>query len=243
MKNMKVIILVGIYSLSFVAQAEYRIYDPLETANNGRLPDGSIVFVGGNPPITPEEPEENDCVYDIGAGTAFVELIGYGETVQIKLHKNQRISNGTRGQAMFSVETATYYELCMNNQSPIPFVPEPEWENGACKYNSGLGYDATRYWVDTYAFEDQSVKLFMFGALGSYEGNGSISTGVPGVIFPSGWLSYPRGGIQMTNNNKIIYNGYQYYKGKLIDTREDESQDDSTIKRPLYFYEICRSKI
>jgi hypothetical protein len=215
---------------------------PLEVSSNGQLPDGSIVFVDNTPPVIPEEPEVSNCSYDL-AGTLFAEIAGYGEIAQVKFNKGNRIANGTRGKLMMVEANASYYEICMNGEQPIPFVAETVWENGDCKYNSGLGFDASRNWIDSYAFDDPSVKLFMSGSLGSYESRGFLSRGTPGVIIPSEWTDFPTGGIVMTNSEKIVYRGYQYSKGKLIDTREDSDQTDPSIKRDLYYYEICRSKI
>ena len=239
---MRNIFLLVLCAVSISINAEYRVQLPLEVSSNGQLPDGSIVFIDNTPPITPEEPEASDCSFDV-SGTLFAEIEGYGEVVKIKFNKGNRIANGTRGKFMMSEANATYYEICMNGEQPIPFVAETVWENGDCKYNSGLGFDVSRNWIDSYSFNDTSVKLFMSGSLGSYENKGYLSRGTPGVIIPSEWTDFPTGGIVMTNSKKIIYRGYEYSKGKLMTTVEDSDQTDPSIKRDLYYYEICRSKI
>lgn len=237
---MKSLNLLLISCLSIPAQAAFTIHAPLEITKNGRLPDGSIVFVGGTPPITPEEPEDGSCLFDISTSTLVAEIVGYGETVQINLHKGQRISNGVKGKLMMTEQNATYYEICLNGQSPLPFVPETEWANGECKYNSGLGFDAPRYWADTYDVGDPNIKLFLAAALGTYEGNGRLSFGMPGMILPSDWSFIPPSSIQMSvnGNGKITYNGYQYFKGSLRDTRQEGVEGS-----PTYYYEVCRNKI
>ena len=240
---MRNIFLLVLCAVSISINAEYRVNLPLEVSNNGQLPDGSIVFIDNTLPVTPEEPEASDCSFDISSSTLIVEVTGYGEVVQIQFNNGNRIVNGIKGKAMMAQMPAIYYELCMNGQQPIPFVEESEWENGDCKYNSGLGTAPPRYWIDTYDFDDHNIKLFLTAVLGTYENKSLLSLGTPGVIFPSEWIfKYPFD-MQITNNKKIIYNGYQYSKGKLIDTREEPKQDDDTIIRPLYYYEVCRSKI
>lgn len=223
--------------LSIPAQAAFTVNFPLELTKNGQLPDGSIVFVGGTQPVTPATPEEGSCVFDISSDTMVAEFVEYGETVQINLHNGQRIINGVKGKSMNTDQNATYYELCLNGQQPIPFVPETEWADGECKYDSGLGFDQPRYWSDTY--DGPSVKLFIAANLGSYEDNGTLSFGLPGMILPIGWEIIPPSIIQMSGNgsDKITYNGYQYFKGGLRNTRSDIEGG------PIYYYEICRNKI
>lgn len=242
---MKGFILLFAMCCSLTVQAGYKIHMPLEASNDGRLPDGSIIFVGNDKPTTPETPEEvSDCEFDI-SGKLFAEIAGYGEVVEIRFYNGQQIANGTKGKEMMVQDTATYSEICMNGQAPKPFVPEAEWENGSCKYNSGLGFDSPRYWTDTYDVNDNNIKLFLMALLGSYEGHGSLSRGKPGIIFPSEWKLVDPFDVQMTQANsskKITYNGYQYYRGQLKDTRPDTGGDEPS-KRSIYYYEICRTKI
>jgi hypothetical protein len=240
------LLFVGCFSLSI--QAGYRIHSPLEISNNGGLPDGSILFVGGNGgttptnPETPEEGGESNCLYDIGTGTAYVEIAGNGEVAVAKLYNGQRISNGVKGSSMMTQMNASYYELCLNGQAPIPYVPASDWANSECKYNSGLGFDSPRHWSDTYDINDNSIKLFSGISLGEYENNGSISQGTPGAVFPNDWVLLPSYELKMTSNGRIVYNGYQYFRGALKNSI-DGPVDQNGQSKPTYYYEVCRTKI
>jgi len=232
-----------IFSLLTVSsQAAYRIYVPLEIKNNGSLPDGSVVFVAGNGSVTPEpeEPSSGSCSYDIASSTLFAVISQYGDTAEIPFYHGQRIINGVKGQLMLSQGTASYYEICLNGQAPIPYVPEPEWENGTCKYDSGLGLDAPRYWSQAKSQTNSSINVFVAAALGSYEGSARLINGVAGVGFPNDWSINGNNELEMSSNNSLVYNGYQYSRGALKNNKEESYNSDV---RDVYYYEICRTKL
>lgn len=229
--------------LTVSSQAAYRIYAPLEIKNNGQLPDNSIVFIGGSTPVTPEEPEEPSngaCSYDIGSSTLFAVISQYGDTAEIAFYQGQRISNGVKGQLMLSAGTASYYEICLNGQAPIPYVPEPEWENGTCKYDSGLGLDAPRYWSQRKAQNNSSIDVFYAAGLGSYEGSARLLYGSAGVAFPNDWTSNTDSELEMSSNYSFVYNGYKYSRGALRNTKQENYNSEL---RDVYYHEICRIKL
>lgn len=233
--NIAITLICGLIAGS--VNASYRIYAPLEIKNNGRLPDDSIVFVGGNDntPEVPETPESGSCLYDLGATTLFAEIVDYGDVAQVRFYNGQRISNGVKGEQMLSQGNASYYELCLNGQAPIPYVEETEWGNGECKYNSGLGLDSPRYWSEAYSLNDSSLRIFLASPIGTYENHAYLMNGTPGVVFPSEWTNV-NGELVVTTSGRISFNGYQYYKGALKNTREDSNGRD------VDFYEVCRTR-
>lgn len=118
---MKRLSVLTICCFSMVAQAGFNMRVPLEIKENGRLPDGSIVFINSNNPTTPTIPEEepSDCVADVMSGTYYYIQEASGESMIFKAFNGQRISNGTRGKLVDgSAETygIPIYELCMNGQ-------------------------------------------------------------------------------------------------------------------------------
>ena len=230
--------------LTVSSQAAYRIYVPLEIKNNGRLPDDSIVFVGGSGSVTPEpepeEPSNGSCDYSVASSTLFAVISQYGDTAEIALYQGQRIINGVKGQLRFSEGTASYYEICLNGQAPIPYIAETEWENGTCKYDSGLGLDAPRYWSQAKSETNSSIDVFVAASLGSYEGNARLLYGVAGISFPNDWNVNGNNQLEMSSNHSLVYNGYKYSRGALRNTKQDTYNSDV---RDVGYYEICRTKL
>lgn len=78
--------------------------------------------------------------------------------------------------------------------------------------------------------------------MGEYENYGSISQGTPGAVFPNDWVLLPSYQLKMTNNGRIVYNGYQYFRGALKNSN-DGPVDQNGQSKPTYYYEVCRTKI
>jgi hypothetical protein len=246
---MKNIGLVLVCCLSTVAQAEYRMLMPLEVKNNGRLPDGSIVFSGANGPTTPVEPveEATDCTVDIAAGTYYLAQEEVGETLIIKAYNGQRISNGIKGKLLdgsFETYGLLVYELCMNGQLPQTYVePAETWANGECKYNT-LGEAPQRYWTEVNNGNTQGEKVFQNASLGgsgyvSFYDNPQMSFFNFGVLY-----NYGR---KVNSNSRFVYNGYTYYKGKYIYSivngySYSDNYGGSKFTSPIDYYEVCRTQ-
>jgi hypothetical protein len=244
---MKKISLVLVCCISTVAQAEYRMLMPLEVKNNGRLPDGSIIFNGANGPTTPVEPVEEgtDCMVDVAAGTYYLVQEAAGESMIVKGINNQRISNGTRGKLAddsYAYGGIHIYELCMNGEAPQPYVePVEVWGNGECKYNT-LGTAQARYWAEA---DDDSVSgqhVFLNSYIGDY---GYLSYTSSNMSFLNFGTQYTYG-IQVKSNSKVVYNGATYYKGKFIrSTPNSYSHSENggqTSVSDMYYYEVCRTQ-
>lgn len=246
---MKRLSVLTICCFSMVAQAGFNMRVPLEIKENGRLPDGSIVFINSNNPTTPTIPEEepSDCVADVMSGTYYYIQEASGESMIFKAFNGQRISNGTRGKLVDgSAETygIPIYELCMNGQSPEPYVePAETWANGECKYNT-LGEAPQRYWTEINNANIQGEKAFQNASLGasgyiSYYDNPNVNFVNFGVLY-----SYGR---KVNSNSQFIYNGYKYYKGKYIYSISNgfsysDNYGGPTFTSPVDYYEICRTQ-
>lgn len=244
---MKKISLVLVCCLSTVAQAEFRMLMPLEVKNNGRLPDGSIIFNGSNGPTTPVEPVEEgtDCMVDVAAGTYYLIQEATGESMIVKGINNQRISNGTKGKLAddsYAEYGMLIYELCMNGESPQPYVePVEVWGNGECKYNT-LGTAQARYWTEVNEVDSSSQHVFLNSYIGDY---GYISFAESNMSFLNFGTLYNYG-VQVKSNSKIVYNGATYYKGKFIRSTPNSysySMNGGPVWRSdTYYYEVCRSQ-
>lgn len=247
---MKKTILIGVFCVNAISQAEFRILMPLEINNNGSLPDNSIIFKNINEEITPETPatpeEATDCKFDINSGTYYAIYEAAGESVVEKMLNAQKISNGSRGKFIDgSRETygAPVYELCMNGEEPQLYVePAETWANGECKYNT-LGEAAPRFWVEINNANIQGEKAFHSANAGV---SGYISYHDTNATFLNFGTLYGYG-IKINNNSQIIYNGYKYYKGKYIYSLENgysytDNYNGIVFSSPMDYYEICRTQ-
>lgn len=241
---MKKISLVLVCCLSTVAQAEYRMLMPLEVKNNGRLPDGSIIFNGSITPVDPVE-EGSDCKVDIAAGTYYLLQEAVGESMIVKSINNQRISNGTRGKLAddsYASAGIHIYELCMNGQTPQPYVePVDVWGDGECKYNT-LGSAQSRFWTEADDSTVSGQRVFLSSYIGDY---GFISYNASNMNFLNFGTPYNYG-LQVKSNSKVVYNGATYYKGKFIrstpGTYSHSENGGQTFVSDTYYYEVCRTQ-
>jgi hypothetical protein len=245
---MKKISILAICCFSMAAQASFSVRMPLEINENGSLPDGSIVFTNGNTPTTPEIPAESSgCQVDVMAGTYYLVQEEIGETLTIKSVNGQRISNGTKGKLLDdSLEKygLLVYELCMNGESPQPYVkPDEIWGNGECKYST-LGDAPPRFWNEVNNANIPGESTFANASIGI--GNvfyvGSFNAD---VVYSNFGTLYDYGR-KVNSNSQIIYNGYKYYKGKFIYSIPDAfhyiGDNGFSFKSPVYYYEVCRTQ-
>jgi hypothetical protein len=245
---MKRLSVLTICCFSMAAQAGFNMRVPLEIKENGRLPDGSIVFINSNNPNTPETPEEESsgCLVDIMAGTYYLIQEATGESVDFKLYNGERISNGTKGKLVdgsLEMYGTPVYEICMNGQTPQPYVePVETWANGECKYNVIEG--PARYWTEVNNGNIVGEKVFQSAYLGSagyvsFYDNPQISFFNFGTLY-----NYGR---KVNSNSQLVYSGYKYYKGKYIYSRDNgfsysDNYGGPTFTSPVDYYEICRTQ-
>lgn len=246
---MKRLSVLTICCFSMAAQAGFNMRVPLELKENGRLPDGSIVFINGTgptTPTTPDEGEQSNCKGDLAGGTYYMVQTATGETLDTKIYNGSQISNGSKGK-LYDSQYAEYgiylYELCMNGQSPQPYTPpiaEEYWPDGSCKYNT-LGSEQSRFWVEA---KEGGVgqDMFLNSSLGDY---GYISFNSSNMSFLNFGNLYNYGRL-VNSNSKIVYDGYTYYKGKYVRTSPAgysySENGGPTYTSDAYYYEVCRKK-
>ena len=244
---MKKLSVLTICCFSMATQAGFNMRMPLEIKENGSLPDGSIVFINGSNPTTPTTPDQEnptDCISDMAGGSYIINQIADGETYDTKMYHGTRVSNGVKGKLTDPYpEYGMYvYEICMNGQTPKEYVePVDDWANGECKYNT-LGTAQSRFWTEA---NDDSVSgqhVFLNATIGD---SGFFSSGSSGVQFLNFGSMYSYG-LQVKSNSKAVYNGYTYYKGKLVRTTTNtysHSENNGPVSvSDTYYYEVCRTK-
>lgn len=244
---MKKLTVLTICCFSITAEAGFNMSKPLEVKESGRLPDGSIVFINGTTtPTLPEEEDSSDCLADIAAGTYYYVQESTGESMIVKNFSGQRISNGTKGKLVdgsLEMYGIPVYELCMNGQSPQPYVePAETWANGECKYNT-MGDAPQRYWKEINNANIQGEYAFYNASLGS---SGFVGFNDDVVVYSNFGALYGYGR-KVNSNSQIIYKGYKYYKGKLIYSEPNgynysDNYSGVVFTSPMYIYEICRTQ-
>lgn len=237
-----------------IVNAQYMGRFPLEVQNGGKLPTDSIIFVGGNngggdnggeTPVDPETPEPENCEYDPGAGTAYVEQqMDDGSMYITQLYKNQSISNGSKGTVQFEyipqdygpnagAYITRYFEICLNGAEPIAKGPDPVWADNTCRYDF-ISSNQYNWWVreapEGYSSSYQFVHYYVGESGGEFVTDSNIT-------YPSGTVYTGTGYILPENAQRFTIGNIQYSRGALKYTRIRNGYPTD------YLYEICKNSL